>query len=80
MRACDVCGNKYDKPLEITQSGRTMTFDSFECAIEGMAPRCAHCKVRIIGHGIETADAMYCCAHCAKHSGVTGVRDRTNQS
>lgn len=41
MRSCDVCGNKYDKPLEITQSGRTMTFDSFECAIEGMAPRCA---------------------------------------
>ena len=44
MAKCDVCGNDYDKPLSVTQSGRTMTFDSFECAINAMAPRCAHCN------------------------------------
>jgi len=76
---CDVCGNAYDKPFEITQAGKTMTFDSFECAIEAMAPRCARCGCRIIGHGMETEDAMYCCAHCARMSGVENVRDRSNQ-
>ena len=41
MAKCDVCGNDYDKPISVSQSGRTMTFDSFECAINAMAPRCA---------------------------------------
>jgi hypothetical protein len=79
MTNCDVCGNAYDKPLQITQSGRTMTFDSFECAIQAMAPHCGHCSCRIIGHGIETDGAMYCCVHCAKMMGVTDVRDRSHQ-
>ena len=30
---CDVCGNVYDKPIQVSLEGRTMTFDSFECAI-----------------------------------------------
>jgi hypothetical protein len=40
-----------------------------------MAPTCDHCQTRIIGHGIEAGDAMYCCAHCAEASGVQGARD-----
>jgi hypothetical protein len=39
MATCDVCGNDYDKAFRITQAGKTMTFDSFECAIHAMAPR-----------------------------------------
>lgn len=80
MRNCDQCGNSYDKLLEITQNGKTMVFDSFECAIQQMAPKCGHCGCRIIGHGIETESAMYCCAHCAKTSGVTDVSDHSRQS
>ena len=38
MARCDVCGNDYDKAFEVTSAGRTMTFDSFECAIQAMAP------------------------------------------
>jgi hypothetical protein len=38
MPTCDVCGNDYDKTMVVTQGSRSMTFDSFECAIEGMAP------------------------------------------
>ena len=30
-----------------------MTFDSFECAIHAMAPRCAHCQCHAIGHGVD---------------------------
>jgi hypothetical protein len=52
---CDVCGNDYDKAFRITQAGKTLTFDSFECAIHAMAPRCAHCQCHVIGHGIEAA-------------------------
>jgi len=81
MARCDVCGNDYDKSFEVTRFGRTQTFDSFECAIEAMAPRCAHCGCRVIGHGHEDADAnIYCCAHCAAESGVKGLKDRTKDS
>lgn len=73
---CDVCGNDYDKVLEITYLGGTYRFDSFECAIHALAPICGHCGCRVIGHGIEADDAVFCCAHCAETAGVRGVADR----
>jgi hypothetical protein len=76
MPQCDVCGNEYDKTMEITRGGETHVFDSFECAIHAIAPVCDHCGCKIIGHGIEANGAMYCCAHCAARSGVEGARDR----
>lgn len=76
MSKCDVCGNNYDKSFEVTMAGRTMTFDSFECAIHALAPQCEHCKVRIIGHGLEANGVFYCCDHCAEKSGVEGLKDR----
>jgi hypothetical protein len=76
MARCDVCGNDYDKAMRISQGSRTMTFDSFECAIQALAPKCAHCDCRIIGHGIEAKGNIYCCAHCAKSEGIHGVSDR----
>ncbi len=76
MPVCDVCGNDYDKTIVVTQGQRSMTFDSFECAIEGMAPRCAHCSCRVIGHGVEAKGKTFCCAHCAKQSGISGMKDR----
>ncbi|MFB9072749.1 hypothetical protein ACFFX0_16705 [Citricoccus parietis] len=41
-----------------------------------MAPACAHCGCRILGHGAEVSGTMYCCAHCAEHSGATEITDR----
>jgi Rieske Fe-S protein len=76
MAKCEVCGNEYDKAFQITRAGRTHTFDSFECAIHALAPVCSHCGCRIIGHGMEADGQFYCCAHCATHSGVTGLDDR----
>ena len=52
------------------------TYDWFECAIHAIAPTCAHCQCRIIGHGIEGDGQFFCCANCAKHMGVTGAQDR----
>ncbi len=76
MAQCEVCGNEYDKAFQVVKSGRTHTFDSFECAIHKLAPTCAHCGCRIIGHGMEADGTFYCCAHCASHAGVRGLEDR----
>lgn len=76
MAKCEVCGNDYDKAFTVTASGRTRTFDSFECAIHAMAPACAHCGCKVVGHGVEDHGTIFCCANCAKHAGVTGLKDR----
>lgn len=75
MKRCDVCGNEYDKAFAVVFGGESYTFDSFECAIHRLAPSCAHCACRIIGHGVEAGGTFYCCAHCAKHTGAD-VQDR----
>jgi len=56
--------------------GKSGTFDSFECAIHALAPRCAHCDCRALGHGVEAKGAIYCCAHCAQAEGARGLADR----
>ena len=76
MAKCDVCGNDYDKSFEVLVRGGRHTFDSFECAIHKLAPQCAHCGCRIIGHGVEAGGQMYCCANCARQGGMSGVADR----
>ncbi len=76
MATCEVCGNDYDKTMEITLGDATHVFDSFECAIHALAPRCAHCGCVVIGHGVEAGEEMYCCAHCATRAGASEVVDR----
>ena len=76
MAQCETCGNEYDKSFEVIMAGQTHTFDSFECAIQALAPTCKHCGVRIVGHGLEASGQMFCCDHCAEHSGVKGLKDR----
>ena len=76
MPQCEVCGNEYDKCIEITRDAKSHVFDSFECAIHALAPECGHCGCKIVGHGGEAGGAIYCCAHCASAEGVEGVRDR----
>jgi hypothetical protein len=77
LAACEVCGNNYDKAFQVTTSGGTAhVFDSFECAIQALAPLCKHCKCRVIGHGMEKAGVYFCCAHCAEQSGIKEMRDR----
>ena len=75
MPTCEVCQNEYDKAFEIVVGGKRHTFDSFECAIHKLAPVCEHCGCKIVGHGIEAEGTFFCCAHCARESGVTAVAD-----
>jgi len=76
MAVCDTCGNDYDKAFRVEMAGQGYTFDSFECAIQKLAPTCAHCGTRIIGHGLESSGTFYCCAHCAEAGGAAALRDR----
>lgn len=67
MATCEVCGNSYDKAFVITSAdGSEHTFDSFECAIHRLAPRCGHCGCTVIGHGQEVNGHTYCCSHCSE--------------
>ena len=77
MAQCMVCGNDYDKAFEIRAHERTYVFDSFECAIHALAPECAHCGCKVIGHGVEGNGHIYCCAHCAGRDGLRNMRDRS---
>lgn len=76
MDRCETCGNEYDKAFTITMGGESHIFDSFECAINALAPTCGHCGNRVIGHGLETDDIIYCCANCAQAEGVSTLADR----
>lgn len=76
MAVCEQCGNDYDKAFQVITNGHTWTFDSFECAIHRLAPRCSHCGCPVIGHGVEQKDNIYCCVHCATQSGETELKDR----
>jgi len=77
MAVCEACGNDYDKSFDVVAAGESHTFDSFECAIHRMAPRCEHCSCTVIGHGHEVDGRFYCCAHCAREAEQTeAVADR----
>jgi len=65
---CEVCGNEYANSFSILQGGQHHVFDSFECAIQALAPVCEHCACRVIGHGVEANGKIYCCHHCANMS------------
>jgi hypothetical protein len=73
---CDVCGNDYDGAFTVSRNGEQHVFDSFECAMHLMAPRCAHCGCMVMGHGVQAGESVFCCAHCARHEGASEIRDR----
>ena len=79
MHVCDTCGNDYDRAFTVTlASGETLTFDSIECAAHRIAPSCAHCGVRVLGHGLEDGERVFCCDHCAEQAGVDWLADSTD--
>jgi len=71
MGRCVVCGADSNRLFTVrAANGREYAFDSFECAIDRLAPRCAYCGIRIIGHGIPAGPSLYCGAHCAQFLGI----------
>lgn len=78
MAVCATCGNVYHNTFTVTWGNTTATFDSLECAITQLAPECALCGCRILGHGAEVDGRMYCCAHCARQAEFTGICDSSD--
>lgn len=76
MAKCETCGNDYAKSFQVVMNGSTHTFDCFECAIQLLAPACAHCGCAIIGHGIEREKNFYCCHHCARQAGAPPIDEQ----
>jgi hypothetical protein len=71
---CSVCGNESDQAFRVvTHDGASRIFDSFECSVEALAPRCAHCNCRILGHALRRGGATFCCEHCARHAASASV-------
>ena len=54
MARCETCGNEYSGTFGVNLAGELHTFDCFECAIHLLAPECAHCGCKVIGHGVES--------------------------
>lgn len=74
MSRCTVCGGESDRVFTITTAtGQVLAFDSFECAIDRLAPRCAYCGIRIIGHGIPSHESLFCGTHCAQYQGIDNL-------
>ena len=65
MARCDVCGAEYAHAFTVQTDRGSGVFDSFDCAIHALAPRCTHCGCTVIGHGVGRDGQVYCCAHCA---------------
>lgn len=73
MARCTTCGNEYEHSFEVKLDGRLYSFDCFECAIQKLAPVCEGCGCRIIGHGVQADERIYCSSHCARAKGILGT-------
>ncbi len=63
MPRCDHCGSDSDRTFDVVRDGDTWTFDSFQCAIDAVAPRCPQCNAVIVGHGVEQEGRLNCTIH-----------------
>lgn len=75
---CDMCGNDYERSFTVTRGNRSGTYDSLECAISDWAPACGHCGCRILGHGVEAGDVVFCSPHCSAAAQTVRTRARAS--
>jgi len=66
---CEVCRNDYHEALDALLRELIRYFDSCECALAALAPRCEHCGCRIVGPGVQLGGRTYCCDSCAARLG-----------
>lgn len=78
MAICETCGNDYEDTFRVIFKSRTYEFDSFECAVHALAPSCENCGCRVLGHGVQFDDVIFCCVHCATAAGATGLTDHVH--
>jgi len=62
---CLNCGENIEKDYILFINGTEYTFDSFECAVNFMAPRCTNCNSVIMGQGVHREGEIFCTKDCA---------------
>jgi hypothetical protein len=62
---CEVCGNHGNECFEVYLGKEKHVFDSFDCAMNGMLPKCIYCRCQIIGPGVQLNDVLFCSFECA---------------
>jgi hypothetical protein len=83
-KACEVCGESREQCFEVHLGGQKHVFDSFECAMRGLMPKCALCGCLILGPGVQDENISYCSHLCANTHRVYEyetrilVRERAN--
>ena len=65
MGKCAQCGNNYDQSFEVTMGGRTLTFDSFECAICRARAGLPPLRRKVLVHGDLCGPVK--CAQCGNN-------------
>ena len=63
--SCEVCGNNQNECFEVRLAADMHVFDSFECAMLALSPRCGYCGCKILGHSIVFGSTVYCSYQCA---------------
>lgn len=66
IKECENCGQQHDNAFVILKDGRELTFDSFECAISFIAPRCFHCSQLITGRQVTHEGEVFCSTACSR--------------
>jgi hypothetical protein len=65
IASCEVCGKNEDHCFEVHLGGERHIFDSFECAIRGLMPKCPLCGAMVLGTGVKVDEYLYCSYACA---------------
>jgi hypothetical protein len=63
---CEVCDCGCVEPIAICVNDVTHTYDSLECAIVGLAPRCANCGELVVSRGVSRRSQIFCADGCAE--------------
>ncbi len=77
MSRCEVCGNEFTKPVTVSWNGQQKTVDSFECAVQALAPRCDYCGQPVMNQSVQGEAPHYCCSVCEQKA-TSGQQDQGN--
>ena len=70
---CVNCGLNIEKDYILFINGTEFTFDSFECAVNFVAPRCARCNAIIMGRGTHHTDEIFCSPLCSEEKNYSPI-------
>jgi hypothetical protein len=66
MPQCETCGNHDAKAFAVVMGDAAYVFDSFECAIHALAPRCGTCGLVVVRRAVEMGGQTFCGVDCAR--------------